>query len=313
MKAGKQMTAKNLPYRKGYVKVSDGHRLYFELLGNPCGRPVLFLHGGPGAGFSKKDRKFFNKKKLKVIFFDQRGAGKSKPFASLKGNTTFKLVEDIKKLLTYLNIDKVFLFGGSWGSTLALLFAIKYPEKVTGMLLRGIFLASSKDINYIFNGPVKDIFPEARERFLDLVPKKYKKNYVKYYFNQMKSPVHKIREKFAFEWTYYENSILQLKTTNTKIKRKLRRWNYRACALVEAYYTLNNFFLKENYILKNVNRISHIKTVIIHGRYDMVCSPLSAYLLHKKIKNSKLYFVTAGHYSGEKEIKSKIISEMKKV
>ncbi len=300
-------------YKKGYLKVSDGYRLYYELCGNPNGKPVLFLHGGPGAGFSEKDKKFFNKKKFRTIFFDQRGAGKSKPCASLRGNMTGKLVQDIRSLLKHLEIEKVFLFGGSWGSTLALAYVIKYPETVTGMLLRGIFLASSKDIDYFINGPVKEIFPEARERFLSIVPKEHRNKPVQYYFKQMQSSDKKTRETFAFEWTYYENSIMYLKTTDAQIRKRLKKWKYYACALIEAKYFLNNCFLKENYLLKNTYKLSAIPTSIIHGRYDMVCSPAGAYKLHKKIKGSKLHMVLAGHGSSEKEIKAKLVSEMNRI
>ena len=301
------------PYRKGYLKVSDGHRLYYELCGNPKGKPVLFVHGGPGGGCSKDDRRFFNPKKFNVILFDQRGAGRSKPLGSLKGNTTRKLVQDMRKLLLFLKIDKVFLFGGSWGSTLSLVYAINYPETVSGMLLRGIFLASLKDVDYFINGPVKEIFPEARERFLSLVPEKERKGAVRYYSGKMNSAKRKTREKYKFEYAYYESTISHLKITHRQVMKKLKKWNYGAAALIEAKYVANDCFLEKNYILKNAHKISGIPAVIIHGRYDLVCPPLGAYKLHKKLKNSRLYFVLAGHSSSEKEIQSKLVSEMNKV
>ena len=148
--------AKIKPYRHGFLDVGDGHSLYYELCGNPKGKPVLFVHGGPGAGCSEKDRRYFNPKAWNIILFDQRGANRSKPFASLRANTTWKLVADMRQLLRFLKIDKVFLFGGSWGSTLSLVYAIKHPETVTGMLLRGIFLGRKWDIDYTYGGGAEE-------------------------------------------------------------------------------------------------------------------------------------------------------------
>jgi proline iminopeptidase len=300
------------PYKKGFLTVSNGHNLYYELYGNPKGKPVLFLHGGPGGGCSKRDKRFFNPKKINVIFFDQRGAGKSRPFASTKANTTWHLVEDIKKLLAHLGLKKVFLFGGSWGSTLALIYAINYPETVSRMLLRGIFLADSSDTNYFINGPAKELCPEAYERFTKIVPKKFQKNIPKYYHKQMNSKNPKTRKTFLFEWGLYEQSIMPLEYNLKKALKRMKKWNYTAVAKIENHYFINNCFLPKNYIIKNASKLSKIPTIIIHGRYDLVCSPLSAYKLHKKIKNSKLFFVTAGHSAKDKQIETKLIEEMKK-
>lgn len=302
------------PYKKGFLKVGDGHSLYYELCGNKKGKPVLFLHGGPGGGCSKNDRRFFNPKKFNAILFDQRGSRRSKPLYSLKCNTTGKLVQDIRKLLKHLGIEKVFLFGGSWGSTLALVYAIKYPETVAGILLRGIFLATKEDDKYFINGPVKEMYPEARERLLSFVPKKHWNSMERYYFKQIKSGKKLAREKFAFEWIYYESRISSLKEkTEAEIRKKLKKWKYQACALIETRYLANNCFLENNYILKNAGKLKGIPTSIIHGRYDLVCSPKSALKLHKKLKDSKLHFVCAGHSSSDKEIQSKLVEEMNRM
>lgn len=299
-------------YKKGFLSVGQGHELYYELYGNPKGKPVLFLHGGPGGGCSKKDQRYFNPKKFNVIFFDQRGAGKSKPFASTKANTTWHLVGDIRKLLVHLGLKKVFVFAGSWGSTLALVYALNYPETVSGMLLRGIFLADSSDMNYFIDGPAKELFPEAFERFTKIVPKKFRKNIPKYYHKQMNSKNSRIRKRFLFEWDLYEQSIMRLEYDFKKVLERMKKWDYTAAAKIENHYFINNCFLSKNYILKNAARLSKIPTTIIHGRYDLVCSPLSAYKLHKAIKKSKLFFVTAGHSAKDRQIEKKLIEEMSK-
>ncbi len=301
------------PYKTGYLDVGGGHSLYYELCGNPKGKPVLFLHGGPGAGCRESDRQFFNPKKFNAILFDQRGAGRSKPFASLKNNTTQNLAGDVKKLLKHLKIDKVFLFGGSWGSTLALAYATKHPKTVAGMLLRGIFLASSEDISYFLEKSAKEMCPEARERLLSIVPKKHQKHVEAYYFRQMRSKNKKTKKTFAFEWTFYESRISRLKSDEKKIRKKLKKWNYKACALIESYYMAKKCFLKENQLLKNAHKLSGIPTTIVHGRYDLVCPPKAAYGLHKKIKQSKLIYTIAGHTASEKETQETLIKEMNRI
>lgn len=306
------MAKKYSTYKKGYLPVSDGYKLYYELFGNPKGIPVLFVHGGPGAGFTDRNKRFFDPKIFNVIFFDQRGSGRSKPFASLKNNTTPKLVQDIRKLLKFLKIKKVFLFGGSWGSTLSLVYAIKYPKTVLGMLLYGIYFASKESIKHYVGGGVRNIAPDKWKRFISHVPKKYRKKPVHYYLKQMKSKNPKIREKYAFEYSYYEVSISQLKISHNEIVDSLKEWSYKSLAPLEAHYFTNNSFIPDNYILKNAHKLSKIPVVLVHGRYDLISPALHAYKLHKKIKNSKLYFTCAGHVSSEKENNRKLISEMKK-
>ena len=301
------------PYKKGFLNVSDGYRLYYELCGNPKGIPVLYLHGGPGGGISKKDRRFFNPKIYNVILFDQRGAGKSRPFASTKNNTTQKLIEDIDVLLQHLGIEKVFLFGGSWGSTLALVYAIKRPKRITGMLLRGVWLCDSDDINsYYLGGGVANHFPEAWERLIKNVPMSHRKNIVAYYIKQMNSKNEKIRDKFAYELSFYEMSILKLKTKEKSIKKHMKKGAYKSLGPLEAHYLSNLCFLTSDYILKNSHKIRNIPTVIVHGRYDMVCRPILAWKLHKALPKSKLYFVISGHSSSDKKLQEKLVEEMDK-
>ncbi len=300
------------PYKKGYLKVSDGYTLYYELCGNPKGIPVLYLHGGPGAGISQKDRRYFNPRKFNAILFDQRGAGKSRPFASTKNNTTWKLVKDINALLAHLRIEKVFLFGGSWGSTLALVYAINYPDRVTGMLLRGVWLSDSEDRKYYTAGGTANHFPEAWERFLGNIPKSLRKNPLQYYIKQMSSKNPKIRDRYAKEMAIYEMRMLMLDMKNKTIEKYLKRGAYKSLGPLEAHYISNLAFLPNNYMISNAKKISKIPTVIVHGRYDMVCRPVMAWRLHKALPKSKLYFVIAGHSAAEPQITEKLVEEMDK-
>ncbi|MEK6826482.1 MAG: prolyl aminopeptidase [Nanoarchaeota archaeon] len=303
------MYKKIRPYKNGYLKVSDGHKLYYELCGNKKGIPVIFLHGGPGAGISSDHRRYFNPKAYHIILFDQRGSGKSKPFASLKANTTKKLVQDTRAILKLLKIKKVFLFGGSWGSTLALVYAIKYPETVLGMCLRGIFLARPMDDRY-FLTQSKFVNPEAYHRLMNLVPKRYKNNVLAYFHKQMLSKNKATRKKYTYEWSFYEISISKLKITQDQVKKSLKKFSYKSMSPIEVYYLKNNCFLPKNYILKNTSKIKNIPISIVHGKYDLICPPEAAYALHKKLRNSKLHFVLAGHSSSEPEIQQKLVSEM---
>lgn len=301
------------PYKSGYLDIGDGHKMYYECCGNPAGKPVLYLHGGPGSGFSKKDKRFFDKKVWNAIFFDQRGAGKSTPFASLQNNTTNHLVKDISKLLDFLKIRKVTLFGGSWGSTLAVIYAIQNPKRVKGMILRGIWLADCEIKHYI-EGGVRQFFPEYWEQFVSLVPEKKRKKIVEYYLKKILSSDPETIGRYAYAWTFYEASITRLKPDLKKIEKELARNQlYSSLAPLEAYYIVNNCFIPEGYILKNAHKLSKIPTVIVQGRYDMVCPPIQAYKFHTALPGSKLYFVIAGHSSQDREINKKLIEETKRM
>ncbi|HXS15286.1 MAG TPA: alpha/beta fold hydrolase, partial [Candidatus Saccharimonadales bacterium] len=226
-------------------------------------------------------------------------------------NTTDDLVSDINKLLSFLKIEKVILFGGSWGSTLALIYAIRYPEKVAGMILRGIFIPGKKDNKYFFGGGVKQYFPEVWERFISIVPTQYKKDPASYYFEKMKHGMPTEKEKYTYEWAYYESSLLKLKSTPKEVREDMKEFSYQSLSPLEAHYLLQNCFVPEGYIWKNIYKLRGIPTTIIHGRYDMICQPQNAYLLHKKLKKSKLFFVVGGH--SDAHIKRKLIRETAKM
>lgn len=300
------------PYRHGYLNVGDGHRLYYEMCGNPKGKPVVYLHGGPGGGCSEHSRRFFNPKVWNIILFDQRGSGRSKPFGSTKANTTAKLVEDIRKLLQFLRMEKAFLFGGSWGSTLALVYAIKYPKTVSGMLLRGVFLSRDRDVRGTYDDGGL-YFPDALERLKSLVPQSCRqdtKKMMAYYLGKMKSKDIRIAEKYAFEWAYYEMSMIKLGSTKKEVLKTFKDFNYLSLAIMETHFLKSNCFLPENYILKNAHRLK-MPVSIVQGRYDTICAPVQAWLLHKALPQSRLSFVTAAHGSMDPKIEEKLLEEMK--
>ncbi len=294
----------------GFIKVGEGHELYYETFGNPHGIKILSIHGGPGAGFQEHDKRFFDQKKFFVVFYDQRGAGRSTPFATLKANTTPELVADINTLLDHLKVNKISLFGGSWGSTLALTYAIQNRSRVNAMVLRGIFLGSSKSINQYLGKEIQRFFPETYERFMSLVPAKARKNPATFYLKQFRSRDPKKRELFSREWAHYELSISRMRVSEEKIESMLKTGIHRSLAPLEAHYLTNNCFLPANYILRHAHTLSRIPTSIVHGRYDFVCAPQDAYLLHKEIKGSRLHFTCAGHSGSEAETEAKLIEEL---
>jgi len=298
------------PYNSGYLAVGNGHELYYEQCGNPKGFPVLFLHGGPGAGFKDKYKQFFNLSKINLTLFDQRGAGRSKPFASMKYNTTPDLLRDIDKLLTHLSLKKVFLSGTSWGSTLALLYAIKNPYKISGLLIAGTDLADNKNTLRFLNGGIKHLAPSIWERFVALVPESQRSNVPAYYYKKMRSQNKDIQDRFAFEWALYENCLLAPEKDIDAIEEKTKQSPYLALGLLEARYLMNDYFVPKNYILKNAKKLSNTPLTIIHGNRDLVCDPTMSRQLNKAVPHSKLIITNAGHGSSSPENKSALIREM---
>jgi len=300
----------NQSYKTGYIQVSDRHQLYYELYGNPKGIPVLFLHGGPGAGFTDSDKQFFDPKRYHVLFFDQRGSSRSKPFGSIKSNNTQELVSDINTVLDYLHFKEVYVFGGSWGSTLSLIYAIHHPNRVLGLILRGIFLANRYAIDHYIGGGIKEFFPDVWDRFAKLVQEG--ENLVDYYLSKMLSKDQAISDKYAYEWAYYEMSFY----TINKIRGTeeiLASFSYKSMAILEAHFIANNYFIPEDFIMNNIHFIKDIKTSIVHGRYDFICPPTQAFRLHSGLNNSKLNMVIAGHSSSDIEIKKALKKELRRI
>ena len=291
-------------YNDGYLEVGGGHSIYYEEYGNPNGKPILFLHGGPGAGFSNSHKGFFDPKIFRVVFFDQRGSGKSIPYAEIKNNDTDLLLSDIEALRVFLNIEKWLLFGGSWGSTLALLYGIKFPEKCLGFILRGIFLGSKSEVNW-FLYDIKKFFPEAHKKFISYVPETERKNILNWFYTQLNIKDRSINLKAASVWAEYENSCSTLEYA----ERPMSGENALAISRIETHYFVNDCFISKDFIIKNIHKINHIPAIIVQGRHDVICPPFSAMNLSKKWQASEIQIVeNAGHSAFESDISRKIIN-----
>ncbi|MWB96297.1 prolyl aminopeptidase [Flavobacterium sp. GA093] len=293
--------------QKGYLQVSELHNIYYEVCGNDAAEPYLFVHGGPGAGFSEHDKRFFDFDKHKVIFFDQRGASKSEPFGEIKENTTQDLVNDINTLLLHLNIDKMAVFGGSWGTTLSLVFAIQNPDKIKSLLLRGIFLGNNSAIDHYLNGGVEKEFPNEWKRFKQNVPLDTPQTIAEYYLDQMLHGTPESKAFYCYEWAFYELSIFKKGITKPEIELLLTEFPYESLAIMEAHYLSNACFIDEDYILNNIEAIKEIPTAIIHGQSDAICPVTDAIALHNNLNNSVLYIEDAGHSDSETAIENRIM------
>jgi proline iminopeptidase len=294
--------------RSGRLAVGDGHELYWVDWGNKdVQNPIFYLHGGPGGGFDEKTFSKFDPKKHRVVFHDQRGSGRSTPFAATENNTSQDLVEDINKLKGELGFDKISLYGFSWGSTLALLYAIANPSVVEKMLIGGIFLARKVDNEFYLQGRISSHFPEVWERFTSLVPQSEQPKVSEYYKKMMASNNELERKRFAKEWMIYESSILKLDYVPSSVERDLKNFAPESLAYLEAHYILNDCFIEENYIIKNADKLRDIETVIVHGRYDFVCMPSAALDLARALgSKAQLHFVMAGH-SGSDTVQREVV------
>ena len=297
------------PYNQGTLKVSDIHTLYYEQCGNPKGKPVVFLHGGPGGGCSSFYRQYFDPKKWRVILFDQRGAGKSTPHAELRENTTWDLVSDIEKIRVNLNIENWFVFGGSWGSTLALTYSETHPERCNGLILRGIFMVRKKEIYWFYQEGASNIYPDAWEEYLKPIPEAERGDLVAAYYQRLTSEDSKIRLEAAKAWSIWEGSTSKLIPNQASIAGYGSDRFAEAFARIECHYFINNcFFDEEDFLLKNVHKIRHIPGVIVQGRYDIPCPVVSAWELHKAWPEAELIIVPdAGHSMSEPGIRSALI------
>lgn len=287
------------PYNTGMLKVSDLHTLYYEEVGNPEGKPILFLHGGPGAGLSAAYRRYFDPKFYRVILFDQRGAGKSTPHAELKDNTTQHLVDDIEKIREHLNIDKWVVLGGSWGTTLALTYAIHHPSKVMGLILRGIFLGTKAEIDWIYQEGASNIYPDKWEDYFELIPEEERGNMIEAYYKRLTSDDEEERLKAARAWSVWEGNIVNLIPDEETIKEFGESGLALSMARTECHYFINNMFNEsDNYILENADKIKDIPCRIVHGRYDMDCRIYAAWKLQKLLPKSELKIIKDAGHSG---------------
>ncbi|KAG2293899.1 hypothetical protein Bca52824_040568 [Brassica carinata] len=297
------------PYNNGILKVSDTHTLYWEQSGNPDGHPVVFLHGGPGGGTSPNNRRFFDPEFYRIVLFDQRGAGKSTPHACLEENTTWDLVNDIEKLREHLKIPEWQVFGGSWGSTLALTYSQSHPDKVTGLVLRGIFLIRKKEIDWFYEGGAAAIYPDAWEEFRDLIPENERGSLVDAYHKRLNSDDLETQYAAARAWTKWEMMTAHLLPNDGNIQKAEDDKFSLAFARIENHYFVNKaFFTSDSYLLENIDKIRHIKTTIVQGRYDVVCPMMSAWDLHKAWPEADLKIVgDAGHSANEPGIAAELV------
>ena len=297
------------PYNEFYLNVSDIHTIFVEESGNPNGKPIIFLHGGPGGGIEPVYRQYFNPKKWRIIIFDQRGCGQSIPHAELQENTTWDLVHDIEKIRLYLGIDKWTVFGGSWGSTLALTYAIKHTDHCKGLILRGIFLLRKLEIDWFYQEGCSYIFPDAWEQYIKPISKEQRSNMLLAYYKKLTSKNSKIRLEAATAWSKWEASTSKLIQDNKSLHHFDNTKIAEAFARIECHYFINKgFFNTDGWILTNIFKLKNIPNVIIQGRYDVVCPIKSAWELHKKWENSKLIIVPdAGHSMLEKGIQRELV------
>ena len=294
------------PFKSEMLAVSNGHSLNLEQTGNPKGIPVLYLHGGPGAGIGKDYRRFFNPEKYWIIGFDQRGCGKSTPFGELKDNDSRALVDDVLLIQQYLNVKKWLLFGGSWGSTLALLVAIRQPESVTGLILRGIFLAREQDYSWFLEaaGGAAQLFPEYYQDFLHPIKDRAKGVSIVDAYYQIFTSDNELQKMAAVKaWSLWEARISRLHCQLGENELVADVHRAISLAILECHYIKHHCFIDENYILENLSKIQHLPATIIHGRYDCVCKIEAAYSLSQNWSNSQLNIVPeSGHSAAEKLI-----------
>ncbi|AIA29564.1 proline iminopeptidase [Mycoplasmopsis californica] len=301
------------PYFKDFYQPLDSeHKIYYEISGNPEGIPVVYIHGGPGGGTSPVCRRFFDPKKYKIILIDQRGCGQSKPSMLMKNNTTDFLVEDMEAIRKLLGIDKWVLFGGSWGTTLSLCYAIKYPNNVAAMVLRGIYLNRQSDIDWLFQEGASYMRPKEFAKFIEPLGLHERQNIVDSYFERMNFGDEETKKAALAAWCEWECALISMKKIKIDVFKDFK--STAEISYIENYYFKNKGFMPENYILDNVERIKHIPTHIIHGEYDLDCRPSGAYELHQKLPNSSLWMLTnTAHTQREWKIAKKLVEIMQKL
>jgi proline iminopeptidase len=289
------------PYNADRLQVSSIHNLYYEECGNPTGIPIVFLHGGPGGGTTPDHRRYFDPAAYRIVVFDQRGAGKSTPHASLEENTTWDLVADIEKLRLHLGIEKWHVFGGSWGSTLAICYAESHPDRVSALILRGIYLGRQKENKWLYQGGASAIYPDKWEDYLAPIPEEERGDLISAYYKRLCSDDEAVCLAAAKAWSTWEASILKLIPDQSIIEEFGSPHLSLAIARIECHYFVNDVFLEtQEQLIENIAKIRHIPARIVHGRYDVVCSMENAWDLHKAWPEAELKIIPdAGHSASE--------------
>lgn len=296
------------PYRTGRLRVSSLHELYFEESGNPAGKPVVLVHGGPGYRTEPEDRRYFDPARYRIIAFDQRGAGKSTPLGETRDNTTSLLVEDMETLRRELGLEHWMLFGGSWGSTLAIAYAQSHPDQVTAAILRGIWLNSKAEIDWFMTG-ISRFFPELWETFANCLPEAERADVVSAYAKRLQGDDAALRDGAARAWACYEGACSTLLPDPGTMSGFQEPHVVEALARIEASYFINEAFLPPNHLMDNMHLMAKVPGLIVQGRYDMVCPPRTAFEVHKRWPASRLEIIPdAGHSSSEPGIREALLA-----
>lgn len=286
------------PVASGMLRVDEVHEIYWEVSGNPDGVPVLFVHGGPGAGTNPAHRRFFDPDHYRIILFDQRGSGRSKPYAEISDNTTSLLISDMEKIRTHLSVDRWVLFGGSWGSTLSIAYGTAHPDRALGFILRGIFLGRARELDWFLNN-IGTVYPEAWNAFADFIPENEQNDVLAAYHKRLIDPNVGVHGPAAQAWNRFEQDCSTLKHA-PRTGDPSGGYSALALARIEAHYFVNNMFMDENELLENLHRIHHLPAHIVQGRYDMVCPIVTAHELAQSWPGSHLNIIgDAGHSAME--------------
>jgi proline iminopeptidase len=286
------------PYRSGHLDVGDGHSLYWEQSGNPEGKPALFLHGGPGAGCSPDHRRLFHPDRYNALLFDQRGCGRSTPFASLEANTTWDLVEDIERLRAVAGVESWLVFGGSWGSTLALAYAEAHPQRVTGLILRGIFTMRQSEIDWLYKeGGASMIYHDKWEDFVGPIPEGERTDLVAAYGRRLDDPDPGVRTEAAKAWSKWEAETITLLPNPELVAASIADRYAVAISRIENHYMAHRGWMEEGQLLRDIGRIRHIPGIIVQGRYDACTPPAAAWDLHKAWPEADLRIVPDGGHA----------------
>lgn len=294
------------PYHSDWLEVSATHRMYYEECGNPNGYPVVFLHGGPGSGANPGQRRFFDPKHYRIILLDQRGCGRSLPQGEIQDNDTDKLVTDLEQLRVKLDISQWLVFGGSWGSSLALAYAVAHPKQVSGLILRGIFLSRPSELDWFLGGSL-NFYPEAWSRLSNYLPAEERSDVLQAYARRIFSDDRSVSIPAAIEWNTYEGNIMTLRPTESS--NTVPDETQLARARVQIHYILHQCFIGQRDMFTEVRRLSAIPTVIVQGRYDMVCPPVTAWALKQAMPHAEFIMVPdAGHSAMEPGTTSALVA-----
>lgn len=309
-RAGQLLYPQVDPFDQRMIDVGDGHRLYVEQAGHPEGQPVIVLHGGPGGGCSPAMRRYFDPSHYRIILFDQRGCGRSRPHASVEANTTWHLIADIERIRSLLGIGSWILFGGSWGATLALLYAETHPERVTHLVLRGVFLMTQGELDWFYGGGAGAFYPERWQAFAGMVPEDERHDLIAAYNLRLFCGDMGTETRFARAWTGWENALASV---DADLHAGEAPPDYaRAFARLENHYFINRGFLEcDGQILRDLPRIRHIPATIVQGRHDMICPPISAWALAQAWPRADLRMIpAAGHALSEPGISAELVRTM---